>query len=68
MAYTQVSYGAEAFFIENEDGEKLIIAAENVEEAEEKFINDIYETSLYSDAETTEWLEHNPLYVIEVDE
>ena len=69
-AYIQEGYGAEAFYIENDEGCRLIIEAENDKEAEEEFIKHIYETSLYTERETADWIEKNLpyFYVDEVNE
>lgn len=69
-AYMQEGYGAEAFYIENDEGDHLIIECENDKEAEEKFLDYIYESSIYSEHETTAWIEKNLpyFYVVEVNE
>lgn len=65
-AYTQADWNAEKFYIENEEQENLIIEAENEEEAAEMFEEYIYDTSLYSNDETANWLKENPITVEEV--
>lgn len=66
-AYIQEGYGAEVFYIENDEGYHLIIEGENDKEAKEKFLDYIYETSLYSERETTAWIEKNLPYFYIVD-
>lgn len=65
-AYTQTDWNSEKFYIENEEQETLIIEAENEEEAAEMFTAYIYETSLYNDDVTVNWLKENPITVYEV--
>lgn len=64
-AYTQTDWNAEKFYIEDEYGNELVIEAENEDEARELFIENIYDTSLYSDEETADWLKRNQLTIIE---
>lgn len=64
-AYTQTDWNAEKFYIEDEYGNELVIEAENEDEARELFVENIYDTSIYSDKETADWLERNPLTIIE---
>lgn len=64
-AYTQKDWNAEKFFIES-DGEEAVIEADTEEEALDLFTDYIYATSLYSEAETTKWIEENPISIIEV--
>lgn len=64
-AYTQKDWNAEKFFIE-ENGEPAIIEADSEAEALELFTDHIYATTLYSEEETTKWLEENPIFIIEI--
>ena len=43
----------------------VTIEAENEDEARELFEVYIYDTSLYSDEETADWLKKNPLTIVE---
>lgn len=64
-AYTQTDWNAEKFYIEDENQLDLVIEAENEDEARELFEAYIYDTSLYSDEETADWLKKNPLTIVE---
>ena len=66
-AYTQKDWNAEKFFIEA-DGEEAVavLEADTEEEALDLFTDYIYATSLYSEAETTKWIEENPIFIVEV--
>lgn len=66
-AYTQGETG-EKFWIEDDDQEKLIVSAVSAEEAEEVFEEHLYNTSLYTCEETTEWIKQNPIHVVEITE
>ena len=63
-AYTQKDWNAEKFFIA--DGVYAVLEAETEEEALDLFTDYIYATSLYSEAETTKWIEENPIFIVEV--
>ncbi|MBR1739919.1 MAG: hypothetical protein IJ737_06475 [Ruminococcus sp.] len=65
-AYTQKDWNAEKFYFEDEEENEVIFKADTAEQAKEKAIDWIYETSLYNEAETAEWLENNPIYIEEV--
>lgn len=64
-AYTQTDWNAEKFFVEDENQLDLVIEAENEDEARELFEAYLYETSLYSDEETADWIKKNPLTIVE---
>ena len=65
-AYTQADYNAEKFYVEDENQLDKIITADNENVAYMRFVEYIYETSLYSREETSEMLIENPIYIEEV--
>lgn len=64
-AYTQKEWNAEKFYID-ENGEDAIIEADTEKEAVELFTDLIYATTLYTEEETTRWIEENPIIVEEL--
>lgn len=68
QAYTQADIFAEKFWIENEEEEKVIVWAESAEDAEEIFEQYLYNRSPLTADQVTEWIESNPIHVVEINE
>lgn len=64
-AYTQKDFNAEKFYIENENEKDVIFFAETEDNAMKAVTEYIYKTSLYSEKETADWIENNPIYLEE---
>ena len=65
-AYTQATFNAEKFYIEDSEENDLVISAESEHDALLAFVEYIKENSLYSEMGTRLWLARHGLWLEEI--